>query len=121
MATHIVLEGLEFYAYHGVQQEERDEGNTFIVDIDIVPRISSRFLKDDISNAIDYQKVYKIIKEVMNEPVCLLETVANSICDVLFKEMPTILRVNVKVAKLNPPIEGKCAQAAVIIKRKKIS
>jgi dihydroneopterin aldolase len=37
----------------------------------------------------------------------LLENVANRILDELYKEFPAVIKAEVKVSKLNPPLGGK--------------
>jgi dihydroneopterin aldolase len=43
----IILEGLEFFAYHGVSDAERQTGNKYIVDIKIISD-TNRFLLDKL-------------------------------------------------------------------------
>ncbi|MEJ0032338.1 MAG: dihydroneopterin aldolase [Bacteroidota bacterium] len=70
----VILEGLEFHAYHGVYPHERSSGNKFEVDIEVETRFSASAFHDDLSGTLDYEDLYKVIKTEMEKPSKLLET-----------------------------------------------
>lgn len=109
----IILEGLEFFAYHGVSDAERQTGNKYIVDIKIISDFDQAFLTDSIRQTIDYQKLYQIVKVEIEKPTKLLETIAKRVSDRV-NENFSVEFVEVSVSKLNPPIGGICTRAKVI-------
>src|SRR5688572_20575505 len=100
MAGKIILEGLEFHAYHGVYPHERDSGNWFEVDIAVETDFSKAAESDEISGTVDYETLFAIIKAEMEKPSKLLETVAGQIVNEILKSLSTVQWVEVKIAKL---------------------
>ena len=117
MAGKIYLEGLEFHAYHGVYPHERESGNWFEVDILVETNFTSGAEHDEISGTVNYETLFAIIKEEMEKPSKLLETVVHQIVNHVMNELPTVEKVEVKISKLNPPIGGKCKKASVSLER----
>ena len=111
----IELEGMEFHAYHGCLEEERREGNTFIVDFHAETELKKAVKTDDLSKTIDYGRVSDIVAEQMAIPSNLLENVAGRILDAIRKEFGDILFLKVRVSKKNPPVNGVCAWSRVTV------
>lgn len=113
----IKLKGLEFHAFHGVYEEEKVNGNTFIVDISVETDTSISEKSDNISDTLDYVRVYELIKLEMDTPSNLLENVAfrinNSISTLVKKG-----KIKTTIYKQNPPIGGDCESTSVTLKMK---
>jgi dihydroneopterin aldolase len=115
----VSLEGLEFHAYHGVYPHERASGNWFEVDISVETDFSTGANTDELEGTVNYEALFQIIKNEMEQPSKLLETVAEKIISDVLKELPSVLDVQLKISKINPPIGGKCRKASVSINRKR--
>ena len=102
----IELRGLTFYARHGVLPEERLLGNTFTVDLFLEANVSSAIANDELSGTINYAEAYEVVDQEMKIPSMLLEHVCGRIGSALFLRFPTLQRVQIRLAKHNPPIEG---------------
>ncbi|MBN2520582.1 MAG: dihydroneopterin aldolase [Bacteroidales bacterium] len=113
----IILEDMEFYAYHGCFKEERVVGNIFIVNLTIETNMDNPSKTDDIKDALNYQTIYKLVKEQMQVKSHLLENIAKRILDSLLSNFKNIEKVSVKVSKMNPPIGGKLKCVSVSIER----
>lgn len=119
MTGKILLEGLEFHAFHGVYPHERDSGNWFEVDIEVDTDFTAGAQNDEISGTVNYETLFRIIKDEMEKPSKLLETVAKQIVEKVMDELSAVERVSLKISKLNPPIGGKCRKAAVVMEKKR--
>jgi len=108
----ISLHNVRFRAYHGLYPEERQKGNDFVVNMDVIYTPASQLITD-IDETIDYARLYTIMNAVMEKPVDLLETVAQSICREIQQAYPQVQKVLVEVQKLNPPIDGFTGISAV--------
>src|SRR5436190_4132519 len=108
MIGKIALEGLEFHAFHGVYPHERESGNFFIVDISVETDFTLAAKEDDLAGTVNYEVLFKIVKEEMDQPSKLLETVAEKIINHVLDALPPVSSVELKISKLNPPIGGKC-------------
>jgi dihydroneopterin aldolase len=119
MTGKVALEGLEFHAYHGVYPHERNSGNWFEVDISVETDFTEGASKDELSGTVNYEILFQIIKEEMEKPSKLLETVAEKIISDVLRELPAALQVDLKISKINPPIGGKCRKATITISKKR--
>lgn len=113
----IQIEGMEFYAYHGCFAEEQIIGNKFLANLTIETDFLQAAQNDDLTGTIDYVSVYEIIKEEMNIKSKLLEHVAYRIIKRIKNTFPFVFSVEIKLAKLNPPLRGKIEQVSVTIKK----
>ncbi|MFN8593805.1 MAG: dihydroneopterin aldolase [Thermomicrobiales bacterium] len=103
----ILLEGLQFYGYHGVNAEERVLGQRFQVDVTLDFDLSAAASSDDIADTVSYSAVFKVVRVVVEgEPRNLLEAVAGAICTSIFAEFPPVDRIAVVVRKPHPPMRG---------------
>ena len=109
----IFLKGMRFYAYHGCFEEEQRIGTHFTVDMALTYDAEAAVSSDDVEKSVNYQKVYRTIKQVMDEPRHLIETVADHIIQHVKREFPEVQSVTVKVCKMNPPLDGKTEYVAV--------
>lgn len=115
----ICLEGLEFHAFHGVYPHERESGNWFEVDIAVETDVREGTIGDDLARTVNYETLYQFVKEEMEKPSKLLETVAEKIVERVLQDIPEAQQVEIKIAKMNPPIGGKCRRASVSLLKKR--
>lgn len=111
----IMLEGINVYAYHGCLEEEGKIGANYVVNITMYTDFTVAAQKDDLSKTIDYVTVYDITKQEMAIRSKLIEQPAQRIVDRLKLEFSTLQRVQVKVTKINPPMNGDVDQVSVVI------
>lgn len=109
----ISLEGLEFHAFHGVYPHELESGNWFEVDIWVETDIPEGGVEDELARTVNYETLYQYVKAEMERPSRLLETVAEQIVVRVLRDLADVKKVEVKIAKINPPIGGKCKMASV--------
>ncbi|MFK7809612.1 MAG: dihydroneopterin aldolase [Saprospiraceae bacterium] len=103
----IVLEGLQFYAYHGVYSEEELIGNQFEVDIYIKTNFKKAAESDDVRNTVNYETVFLICQAAMRDTVKLIETVAQNIIYGLKNQFSSIQEVTVRIRKASPIPQAK--------------
>ncbi|MFA5818451.1 MAG: dihydroneopterin aldolase [Bacteroidales bacterium] len=113
----IHIDDMEFYSFHGHFKEERIVGNRFLVDLTIETDMQMPQASDNLKDAVNYQRIYEIVKLQMEMKSHLLEHIAGRILDAIYSEMEGIKKATVKVSKMNPPIGGKIGSVSVIISR----
>jgi len=113
----IQIENMEFYSFHGHFKEERIVGNKFTVDLTIETDMTLPSKSDNLKDAVNYQRVYEIVKVQMETKSHLLEHIAGRILDAIFAEMTGITKTTVKVSKLNPPMGGKIGSVSIVMTR----
>jgi len=111
----IQIEGMEFYAFHGHFKEEQIVGNKFLIDVTIESDMEKPMESDNLKDAVNYQRVYEIVKQEMKKKSHLLEHIAGRILNSLYTEMEGIRKATVKVSKMNPPVGGKVNSVSVIL------
>lgn len=111
----VVLEGLEFHAYHGIYPDERSSGNKFEVDVSVNTVFDESAFQDELTGTINYEDIYSIVKVEMNMPSKLLESVAHAIAQNILDSFSAAMRAEVTISKFNPPIGGVCKKAKVSV------
>lgn len=111
----ISLTNLRFYAKHGVWEQENKIGNEFIVTVRIRIPADKMITDDNLDLTISYADLYEIVKEEMEKPRKLLETVAASIAERITSRWSTILSGSVTICKSTPPIAHISGSAEVTL------
>ena len=115
----IALEQMEFWAYHGCFTEEQVIGTRFMIDLYIETDTSKAELSDDLNDTINYQSVYKVVKNEMQIPSKLLEHLGRRILTSVFTRFPKISYAKIKISKLNPALGGKLGSVSVNLEEKR--
>jgi len=107
MTQKIEIRGLRIFGHHGVMEQERQNGQYFIVDAKIWIDSNRAAATDDISNTVSYAEIAQLIsKNVGQNPVNLLETLSQRLADeVLFAASPWASKVEITVSKPDAPID----------------
>jgi dihydroneopterin aldolase len=113
----IELEGMEFYAYHGYFKSEQIVGNRFEVNIWIETDCEKAAKSDHLSDALNYEGIYKLVKEEMHQRSHLLEHVAGRILTRIHLEYPETGKVSVKISKSRPSMGGHIKAVSVTMSR----
>lgn len=116
MKTKIKLCNMKFHAYHGVLPQERIIGTDFMVNLQIEADLNKATVSDNVADTINYAKVYDIVKEEITVPSDLIEHVAGRIYTRLKEHFIQITDLEVRVAKLNPPMEGEIEKAEIVVR-----
>ena len=110
----IVLEGMRFYGFHGVNPEERVLGQEYLVDITVEMDLAPAGQSDRLEVTISYAHIYRAVRDVMEgEPRNLLEAAAQSVADRVLADFP-VAAVGVRVKKPHPPIRGSVIENATV-------
>lgn len=104
---------MEFFAYHGFYEEERKVGNRFVVDLSVTVDLSQAAQTDKLSQTVNYEVLYRIVKDEMEVPSHLLEHMAGRILERVYAKYAHVQSVTVSIAKQNPPVGGVCRQSKV--------
>lgn len=114
----ILIKGLRVFAYHGVNPEEKRDGQMFELDIAMKTDLSAAGESDNLSDTVNYAKAMKTAIRVMNEKSYdLLEKAAQRVADQILTEYPSVLSVDVLLKKPEAPIKADFDYVAVQITR----
>lgn len=103
----IILEDMEFYAFHGCLESEKQLGNTFWVSLEIELNTEKAARTDDLSDTLNYQLVYDMVKQQMAIRSNLIEHLSQRILDAIFDRFDVIETLKLRLSKANPPLGGK--------------
>ena len=107
------LHGLELFGHHGVLEEERRAGQTFVFDVEL--EVSDAALSDRIEDAVDYREVVERVRAVSEaRRYDLLEALAGAVADGLVRSFP-VERARVRVRKR--PADLPVAEASATVTR----
>lgn len=101
----VSLNDLKFEAFHGIYEEEKILGGTYIVDCTIQIHEANEIVQH-IDETVDYAHVYGIIRDRMAISTPLLETLCMETGLLIHDAFPEIKSIYIKIKKAHPPIEG---------------
>ncbi len=101
----VQLHQLKFNSFHGIHEEEKILGNDYVVDTSVEFHENTHVIKS-IHETINYVEIYRIIKERMELPTPLLETILMEIGNEIHERFPQLKSINISIQKMHPPIEG---------------
>lgn len=103
MKLQTALEGLEFFAFHGLYPFEQEKGGKFLVDVWIDEVIEESNPLKEINQVINYEEIYTIIKEEMEIRRDLIEDLAKTILARIGHQLlDRNVAIKVKITKPNP-------------------
>ena len=92
----IELAGLELFGYHGVLEDEKQNGQTFWYDVEL--EVGEWGATDRLEEAVDYRLVVDAVREVNERRFELLEALASTIAETVMWRF-ALARVKVRVRK----------------------
>lgn len=114
----ITLTGLEVFAHHGVFDFEREQGQLFIIDAEVLVDMQPAADGDALANTVHYGELAEAILEaVANDPVDLIETLAQRVADVALG-FAGVNEARITVHKPDAPIDATFRDVSVSIVRK---
>ncbi|MDP8960104.1 MAG: dihydroneopterin aldolase [Actinomycetota bacterium] len=106
----ITLHGIEVWANHGVDPEERVRGQPFVIHVTLEADLSEAAANDDLAATIDYGVLAREVATAATAGPChLLEAVASRLLDVVLAH-PRVQAAEVTIDKphalLGVPVAG---------------
>ncbi|MGW6171953.1 dihydroneopterin aldolase [Arthrobacter sp. NPDC055138] len=115
----IKLTGISAVGYHGVLEEERRNGQRFIVDVALHTDIRPAAAGDDLTHTANYAEVADQVEAIITgEALQLIETLAERIADHVLRTF-SVAAVEVTVHKPQAPIQVEFSDVTVSIYREK--
>lgn len=113
----ITLTGVRAFGHHGVFDDERRDGQEFVVDATLYVSTARAAASDDVSDTVHYGEVAeRIVELVGRDPLNLIEGVAARIADDLLT-WDGVKMVAVTIHKPHAPITVPFADVSVTIRR----
>lgn len=110
----IILRGMVFYGFHGMNPAEQELGQRFIVDLTATLDLGQAGVSDMLEDTVSYTRLYQTVKEVMEGPSRkLLENAAETIAGRLLDEQD-ISAVHIRIKKPEVPMKGSVLDYAAV-------
>jgi len=114
----IHIEGLELYAYHGCNEDERREGQVFLLDITAQADLAAACQSDDLRDTVDYSQMIQCAAAAFaGEPCRLVERAAHRCAQALLERFPAMESVTLRAHKPDAPVQSPVADIYVEIQR----
>jgi dihydroneopterin aldolase len=116
----ITIKNLKLFAYHGVNPEEKENGQNFYLDIDYYINMQRACQSDDLNDTVSYAKVVKTVKAAFTkEKFDLIEKAAQAVADAIFESFEAIYKLEITLKKPEAPVNADFEYMAVTITRER--
>lgn len=113
----IIITGLELFAYHGVNPEERQHGQIFLLDMELEAELSRACTSDRLEDTVNYARVIRLAAEAFAQPCNLIECAAQRTAQAVLEHFPCVASITLRVHKPDAPVKAVFADIAVEIHR----
>jgi len=114
----IKFTGMRFHGRHGCLDFEREQGQTFLVNLTLGLNLQRAGQSDELTDTVNYAEVFEAVRAVVEgEPLNLIEAVAERIAAKLLAVFSALREVGVEVVKPDAPIPGEFDAVSVSIVR----
>ncbi len=112
----IIISNLEIFAYHGVNEEEKINGQPFVLDIECTADLSAARMSDNLDDTVSYAKIIKLARNVfVLEKNDLIERAAQRTAQAILDEFDKLQSVKILLKKPQAPIKAAFDYVAVEI------
>lgn len=120
MSDKINITGVRVHGKHGVFEQEKSDGQYFVVDAELEVDLKEAAHDDDFSKTVNYDDVSVLIYDTIKGPsVNLIETLADRIGKAILKKFDQVASVKVTVHKPNAPVSVPFGDVSVTIKNER--
>ena len=118
MSDRIEITGLFGFGHHGLFDDERENGQGFLVDAVLHLDLSSVTRSDLIDDTVNYSAVCDLIlAQIVGPPFSLIERLAGQIADRILADFSKVKSVKITVHKPDAPVAAKVKDISVSIER----
>lgn len=115
----IEIKGVRAFGRHGVFEEERRNGQTFVIDVVLERDLSVPARTDALGDTVDYGTLaQQIVEAVGSTRFDLIEALAGHIAEVAMAD-PSVDAAEVRVAKPSAPVLVSVDEVAVVLRRER--
>lgn len=110
----IIVKGLRLFAYHGVNPEEKVDGQNFVLDITAELDTKKAQYSDNVDDTVSYAQIIKTARAVFTEKSYdLIEAAANRVGMAIMQTYPALNSVTILLMKPEAPIKADFDYVAV--------
>lgn len=103
----IIIKGLRLFAYHGVNPEEKRDGQDFLLDITLHADLSRARRSDSLPDTVNYAAVRKTVQRAFTgESYDLIERAAQAVCEAVLQDFPQVEEITLLLKKPQAPMNA---------------
>lgn len=114
----IYITGLKLYAFHGVNPEERQQGQFFLLDMVLEAELSRACQSDALEDTVNYAQVIKHAARAFAQPCSLIERAAEVTAQAVLEQFPAVTGITLRVHKPDAPVKAEVSDIAFELYRK---
>ena len=108
------------FAYHGVNPEEKEAGQLFVIDLAAELDLSVPCQTDDVNDTVSYAKITKtVIACFTAEKYDLIERAAEVVCQTVLRQYKKIKAVEITLKKPEAPVKAEFEWMGVQLRRQR--
>lgn len=116
----ITSRGCGLFAYHGVNPEEKRDGQTFVLDLRLGADLSQARRSDRLEDTVNYAAVVKAVRAAFTaQSFDLIERAAQAVCDAVLEGFPQVEEVSLLLQKPEAPVSAEFDYMAVEITQRR--
>lgn len=114
-----MLTGIELFAFHGVCEDEKKNGQFFYIDAELYADLKAALKSDLVEDTLNYAEAARVIREAfVLKRFDLIEAAADFCAGRLMEEFPILSVVKITVHKPSAPIpDVKFKDVSVTVER----
>ena len=114
----VIIKGLTVFAYHGVNPEEKENGQRFIIDCELYTDLSKAADSDNVADTVSYSAAIKTIKTAFSaKKYDLIEAAAQACINALLEKYERLEGLEITVYKPDAPISSDFENVGVRIRK----
>lgn len=113
----VEIRGLRVMGRHGVFDQEKRDGQPFVIDVTLECDLSRPAASDELADTVDYGTLaMRIAEEVRATRFDLIERLAGHLLDVALAD-PMVSAAEIRIAKPKAPVSEQLDEVAVRLRR----
>ena len=110
------IQDLAIHAFVGLYDEEKRNGNDFLVNVTYWAPYEKAALSDQLEDAVNYGEICRVIESVFQTKCGMVEQIADLTMTAIKDTFPQIEDVSITITKLNPPVTQQVRGICITIK-----
>jgi len=116
-ADRIEIRGLRVFGHHGVYEQERRDGQVFVVDLTLELDLGPAAHSDALDDTVHYGRLAERVAEAVAQTrFDLIEALAGHLAGLALADA-AVQAVTVRVAKPEAPLDAQVDEVAVVLRR----
>lgn len=116
----IFIKGLRLFACHGVNPEEKRDGQEFVLDVTLRADLGRARQSDDLGDTVNYAAVRKTVQRAFTEEKYdLIERAAEVVCAAVLEGFPRVEEITLLLKKPNAPMNAVFDYVAVEVTKRR--